>query len=65
MSAGDAGGFTGVLETCLYYSAAAGEAIEEFYLDTLGLRVVSRWRGALAMRVGAGVLLLFERGELA
>ena len=65
MSAGRAGGFTGVLETCLYHSAAAAGAIEDFYVGTLGLRVVSRWKGALAMRVGTGVLLLFERESLA
>jgi catechol 2,3-dioxygenase-like lactoylglutathione lyase family enzyme len=58
-------GFAGVLETSLYYSAADGERVERFYTDTLALRVVSSWKGALAMRVGAGVLLLFERESLA
>jgi catechol 2,3-dioxygenase-like lactoylglutathione lyase family enzyme len=58
-------GFAAVLETSLYYSAADGERIERFYTETLGLRVVSSWKGALAMRIGSGVLLLFERESLA
>jgi catechol 2,3-dioxygenase-like lactoylglutathione lyase family enzyme len=57
--------FAGVLETCLYHSAADAAAIEEFYLGALGLDVVSRWKGALAMRVGTGLLLVFERESLA
>jgi catechol 2,3-dioxygenase-like lactoylglutathione lyase family enzyme len=65
MSAGSPGPFAGVLEACLYHSAAEAEAIEEFYVGKLGLPVVSRWRGALAMRVGSGVLLVFEREALA
>ncbi len=66
MSAGaDSPGLAGVLETGLYHSAAETEAIERFYADSLGLPVVSRWKGAIAMRVGAGVLLLFERESLA
>jgi catechol 2,3-dioxygenase-like lactoylglutathione lyase family enzyme len=58
-------GFAGLLETSLYYSAAESERIERFYTETLDLPVVSSWKGALAMRVGAGVLLLFERESLA
>jgi len=58
-------GFDGLLETSLYYPAADGERIERFYTETLGLRVVSSWKGALALRVGAGLLLLFERESLA
>lgn len=65
MSGAGETGFAGVLETCLYHSAAEGEAIEEFYVGALGLRVVSRWKGALALRIGTGVLLLFEREALA
>jgi catechol 2,3-dioxygenase-like lactoylglutathione lyase family enzyme len=57
-------GFDGLLETSLYYSAAEGERIERFYTETLGLRIVSSWKGALALRVGAGLLLLFERESL-
>jgi catechol 2,3-dioxygenase-like lactoylglutathione lyase family enzyme len=53
-----------VLETCLYHTAAETEATEAFYLDTLGLPEVSRWPGGLALRLGAGVLLLFEREAL-
>jgi len=55
----------GVLETCLYHSEQEAAEVESFYLETLGLREVSRWPGAVALRLGAGVLLLFERGELA
>jgi catechol 2,3-dioxygenase-like lactoylglutathione lyase family enzyme len=58
-------GFKRLLETSLYYSATEGESIERLYTETLGLRVVSSWKGALAMRVGRGVLLLFERESLA
>jgi catechol 2,3-dioxygenase-like lactoylglutathione lyase family enzyme len=58
-------GFDGVLETSLYHDAAQTEAIERFYGETLGLDAVSRWPGGIAYRVGAGVLLLFEREGLA
>ena len=58
-------GFTGVLETSLYHDAAQTEEIERFYGETLGLEAVSRWPGGIAYRVGAGVLLLFEREGLA
>jgi catechol 2,3-dioxygenase-like lactoylglutathione lyase family enzyme len=62
---GDAPPFAGVLETSLYHDAAETDAIERFYGEVLGLTAVSRWPGAVAFRVGAGVLLLFERGALA
>lgn len=55
----------GVLETSLYYSATEAAAIESFYLELLGLREVSRWPGGMAARIGAGVLLLFEREQQA
>jgi catechol 2,3-dioxygenase-like lactoylglutathione lyase family enzyme len=57
--------WAGVLETSLYHDAAQTEAVERFYGDTLGLPAVSRWPGGIAYRVGAGVLLLFEREALA
>jgi catechol 2,3-dioxygenase-like lactoylglutathione lyase family enzyme len=51
----------GILETSLYHDAAEGEEVERFYAEQLELPLVSRWPGGLAFRVGAGVLLLFER----
>jgi catechol 2,3-dioxygenase-like lactoylglutathione lyase family enzyme len=60
-----AGGFEGVLETSLYHDASETAAIERFYTEVLGLLAVSRWPGAIALRVGDGVLLLFERESLA
>jgi catechol 2,3-dioxygenase-like lactoylglutathione lyase family enzyme len=55
----------GILETSLYHDGRESDAIERFYGETLGLAAVSRWPGAIAYRVGAGVLLLFEREALA
>jgi catechol 2,3-dioxygenase-like lactoylglutathione lyase family enzyme len=56
---------SGVLETCLYHDADEAPAIERFYGELLALPLVSRWPGGLAFRVGAGMVLLFERQELA
>ena len=58
-------GLRGVLETCIYHDEADAAAVERFYAATLGLRVVSRWPGGVALRVGDGVLLLFARETLA
>jgi catechol 2,3-dioxygenase-like lactoylglutathione lyase family enzyme len=55
----------GVLETCLYHDPSQTAAIERFYGETLGLALVSRWPGGMAFRAGTGVLLLFDRAELA
>jgi catechol 2,3-dioxygenase-like lactoylglutathione lyase family enzyme len=55
----------GVLETSLYHDAGEAAAVERFYTQDLGLRVVSRWPGGFALRAGAGVLLLFDRSVLA
>ena len=54
----------GVLETCLYHEAGETAAVERFYAELLGLPLVSRWPGGIAFQAGAGVVLLFERGEL-
>jgi catechol 2,3-dioxygenase-like lactoylglutathione lyase family enzyme len=51
----------GVLETCLYHDPGEREEIERFYGETLGLRRVGEWPTGIAFRVGAGVLLLFDR----
>lgn len=64
MSAADPG-LDGVLETCVYCAAAEREEVERFYTETLGLEAVSRWPDGIALRIGAGVLLLFERERLA
>jgi catechol 2,3-dioxygenase-like lactoylglutathione lyase family enzyme len=39
--------------------------MERFYRDLLGLPVVSEWGDGTALRVGDGVLLLFDRERLA
>jgi catechol 2,3-dioxygenase-like lactoylglutathione lyase family enzyme len=54
-----------VLETSLYHDAADGPAIESFYADLLGLAIVSRWPGGIALRLGPTLLLLFERETVA
>lgn len=58
-------GLAGVLETCLYHAPEQAPAVERFYRELLGLSLVSRWPGGMAFRVGSGVLLLFDRAELA
>ncbi len=55
----------GVLETALYHDGGAREAVERFYGEVLGLEAVARWPDGVAFRVGAGVLLLFDREALA
>jgi catechol 2,3-dioxygenase-like lactoylglutathione lyase family enzyme len=58
-------GFVGVLETVLYHDGGTREAVRHFYGDLLGLPLVAGWDDGLAFRVGAGVLLLFDRRRLA
>jgi catechol 2,3-dioxygenase-like lactoylglutathione lyase family enzyme len=53
-----------VLETVLYHDSTAREAVRCFYGEVLGLPVVAGWDDGLAFRVGAGVLLLFDRQRL-
>lgn len=55
----------GVLETCLYHDAGDAAAIESFYGELLALPLVSRWPGGLAFRADGGVVLLFDRAQLA
>ena len=55
----------GVLETVLYHASAEREAVERFYGEVLGLAAVARWEGGIAFRIGGGVLLLFDREQLA
>ena len=57
--------FDGVLETALYHEPSEREQMERFYAELLGLPVVARWPDGVALRVGAGVLLLFDRAGLA
>ena len=65
MSGDGPGRLTGVLETCLYHEAAETESVERFYGEVLGLPLVSRWPGGMGFRAGDGMLLLFDRAELA
>jgi catechol 2,3-dioxygenase-like lactoylglutathione lyase family enzyme len=55
----------GVLETTLYYDRGQREAMESLYAKMLGLAVVGRWGDGTALRLGTGVVLLFEREGLA
>ena len=57
--------FAGVLETTLYHDGGGREAVERFYGGVLGLPAVAGWGDGVAFRVGAGVLLLFDRDRLA
>jgi catechol 2,3-dioxygenase-like lactoylglutathione lyase family enzyme len=57
--------FHGVLETAVYHDRAQAREVERFYAELLGLPVVARWPGGVALRIGAGVLLLFDREALA
>jgi catechol 2,3-dioxygenase-like lactoylglutathione lyase family enzyme len=57
--------FDGVLETALYHDPSERDEMERFYAELLGLPVVARWPDGTALRVGAGVLLLFDRAGLA
>jgi catechol 2,3-dioxygenase-like lactoylglutathione lyase family enzyme len=59
------GAFDGVLETCLYHDTAQAAEVEHFYGSLLGLPLVARWPDGMAFRVGAGVLLLFDRELIA
>ena len=61
----DAPGLTGVLETALYHDSGERDEMERLYRDVLGLPVVARWGDGTALRLGAGVLLLFDREILA
>jgi catechol 2,3-dioxygenase-like lactoylglutathione lyase family enzyme len=54
----------GVLETSLYHAHAERDDVTAFYAETLGLDEVARWDDGVAFRVGAGVLLLFDRDRL-
>ena len=58
---GTADGFDAVLETCLYHDGGRAEEVQRFYEELLGLPRVARWADGMAFRVGAGVLLLFDR----
>ena len=58
-------GLVGVLETVLYHESAEREAVECFYGDVLGLTAAARWKDGIAFRIGRGVMLLFDREQLA
>jgi catechol 2,3-dioxygenase-like lactoylglutathione lyase family enzyme len=51
-----------ILETVLYYAPEEEAEVERFYGELLGLRSIGRKKGRfLFFRLGAGVLLLFNR----
>jgi len=56
---------SGILETALSFDHADSEATLAFYRETLGLNLVASWREGTVFRLGAGVLLLFDRELLA
>lgn len=58
-------GLQGVLETVLYYDAGQREQMEGLYRDVLGLPIVTRLGDGTSLRVGPGVVLLFDRARLA
>lgn len=58
-------GLDGVLESALYYPHSERDAVLRFYEETLALPRVAGWEDGTALRIGAGVLLLFDRDLLA
>jgi catechol 2,3-dioxygenase-like lactoylglutathione lyase family enzyme len=58
-------GLEGVLETVLYHEPGDADAMLDLYRDLLGLPVVAEWDDGTALRIGAGVVLLFDRVKLA
>jgi catechol 2,3-dioxygenase-like lactoylglutathione lyase family enzyme len=56
---------TGVLETSLYHATAESAEMLRLYRDVLGLPVSAQWPDGVALRLGAGVVLLFDREKLA
>lgn len=65
MSAGRPEALEGVLETVLYHEPAEAAEMLHLYRDVLGLEVVVESERVTALRVGSGVLLLFDRVRLA
>ena len=57
-------GLEAVLETCLYHDGGERERMEEFYGEVLGLEASARWPDGTAFRLGAGVVLIFDRDRL-
>jgi catechol 2,3-dioxygenase-like lactoylglutathione lyase family enzyme len=55
----------GILETVLYHDPGEAEAMLGLYRDLLGLPVVAEWEDGTALRVGSGLILLFDREALA
>ena len=56
---------TGILETALSFDHDVAEETLTFYRETLGLSEIAHWGDGTAFRLGAGVLLLFDRKLLA
>ena len=58
-------GVARVLETALYYPHHARDDVLRFYDEVLGMCRVAGWDDSTAYRLGAGVLLLFDRDLVA
>ena len=56
---------TGILETALSFDHEVAEETLAFYREMLALTEVASWREGTVFRLGAGVLLLFDRKLLA
>jgi catechol 2,3-dioxygenase-like lactoylglutathione lyase family enzyme len=54
-------GVSGILETTIYYPHSERDAVMRFYTETLALHRVAGWDDGAAYRLGAGVLLVFDR----
>ena len=53
-----------ILETSLYHDSAQRDEMERFYTVLLGLSRVASWPDGIALRVGEGVLLIFDREQI-
>jgi catechol 2,3-dioxygenase-like lactoylglutathione lyase family enzyme len=54
----------GVLESALYHEPEEAEEMLRLYRDVLGMPVVADWEDGSALRVGTGLVLLFDRRRL-
>jgi catechol 2,3-dioxygenase-like lactoylglutathione lyase family enzyme len=55
----------GLLEAALYYEPGQRGEMENLYAEVLGLPILAGWGDGTALRIGGGVLLLFDRAGLA
>ena len=62
---GAAAGLGGVLESSLYHEPGEAAAVERFYTEDLGLRVVSRWPGGVRAACRSRRAAALDRSVLA